>query len=103
MDKLQSFYKYQENVYYFSFLQKQPPEVLLGKDALKSCGNFTGVHPCRSAISIKLQSVFSWNGCSPVNLWHIIRTPFPKKLKGCFWVSNKSTLKMSINKSINKA
>ena len=38
------------------------PEVFLGKNVLKICSKFTREHPCRSAISIKLQS----------------RTPFPK-------------------------
>ena len=31
-------------------------EVFLGKDVLKICSQFTGKHPCRSVISIKLQS-----------------------------------------------
>ena len=31
-----------------------PPEVFLWKGALKICSKFTGKHPCRSAISIKL-------------------------------------------------
>ena len=31
-------------------------EVFLGKGVLKICSKFTGEHPCRSAISIKLQS-----------------------------------------------
>ena len=30
------------------------PEVFLGKGALKICSKFTGEHPCRSVISIKL-------------------------------------------------
>ena len=30
------------------------PEVFLGKGALKICSKFTGEHPCRCAISIKL-------------------------------------------------
>ena len=30
-------------------------EVFLGKAVLKICSNFTGEHPCRSAISIKLR------------------------------------------------
>ena len=30
------------------------PEVFLGKGVLKICSKFTGEHPCRSAISIKL-------------------------------------------------
>ena len=47
---------------------------------------FTGEHLCRGAISIKLQSKFIeialWHGCSPVNLLHIFRTPFPKNTSG---------------------
>ena len=30
------------------------PEVFLGKDALKLSGKFTGEHPCRCMISVKL-------------------------------------------------
>ena len=41
------------------------------KDALKICNKSTGKHPCRSAISIKLQSniieITLRHGCSPVN------------------------------------
>ena len=32
------------------------PEVFLRKGVLKICHKFTGEHPCRSAISIKLQA-----------------------------------------------
>ena len=66
-------------------------EVFLRKDALKICSKFTGEPPCRSAISIKLQSNFIEialrHGCSPVNLLYIFRTPFPRNtpLDGCFW------------------
>ena len=50
--------------------------------ALKVCRKFTGKHPCRNMISVKLL----WNfieivlrlECSPVNLLHIFRTLFPK-------------------------
>ena len=45
------------------------PEVVLGKGVLKICSKFTGEHPCQSAI---------WHGCSPINLLHIFRSPFPK-------------------------
>ena len=34
--------------------RSSPPEVFLGKAVLKICSKFTGEHPCRSAISIKL-------------------------------------------------
>ena len=53
-------------------------EVFLRKGVLKICSNFTGEHPCRNMISIKLQSNFIdislRHGCSPVNLLHIFRT-----------------------------
>ena len=39
-------------------MQNSPPEVLLGKGVLKICSKLTGEHPCRSVISIKLQSNF---------------------------------------------
>ena len=84
--------------------RSSPPEVFLQKGILKICSKFTGEHPCRSVISIKLfpsrsviliklfpcRSVISikllcdfveiilWHGCSPVNLRHIFRTPFYK-------------------------
>ena len=32
-------------------------EVFLGKAVLEICSKFTGVHPCRSAISIKLNII----------------------------------------------
>ena len=62
-------------------------EVLfLGKEILKICSKFTGEYPCRSAISVKLLCNFieitlrHW--CSPINLLHIFRTPFPKNTSG---------------------
>ena len=48
--------------------------MFLGKVVLKIRSRFTGEHPCQSVISIKLLK----NGCSPVNLLHIFRIPFPK-------------------------
>ena len=65
------------------------PEVFLRKGVLKICSKFTGKHPCRSGISIKLQSSFIEialrHGCSPVNLLHIFRKLFlGTPLGGCF-------------------
>ena len=58
------------------------PEVFLGKRVWKICSKFTGEHPCRSTLSIKLLCNFIEialrYGCSPVNLLHIFRTPFLK-------------------------
>ena len=62
------------------------PEVFLRKGVLKICKKFTGEHPCRSVISIKLLCNFIeitfWHGCSPVNLLYIFRTPFLKNTFG---------------------
>ena len=62
------------------------PEVFLVKRTLKICNKFTGEHPCRSVISIKLQSNFIEltlrYGCSPLNLLHTFKTPFTKNSYG---------------------
>ena len=60
--------------------RRSRPGVFLVKDVLKICSKFTGGHPCRSVISIKLQSnligIKLRHRCSPVNLLHIFRTSF---------------------------
>ena len=70
-------------------------KVFLGKDVLKICSKFTGEHPWRSVISIKLQSNFIEialrHGYYPVNLLHIFRTHFPKNTPG--WLLLKLTFK----------
>ena len=57
-------------------------EVFFGKVVLKICSRFTGEHPCRSGISIKLLfnfiEIVLRHGCSPVNLLHHFITPLPK-------------------------
>ena len=57
------------------------PEVFLRKGVLKICCKFTGEHPCHSAISKNLLcnviEIALRHRCSPVNLPHIFRTPFP--------------------------
>ena len=64
----------------------RPPEVFLGKVVLKICSKFPEEHPCRSVISIKLQSSFIEitlrHKCSPVKLLHIFRTSFFKNTSG---------------------
>ena len=69
------------------------PEVFLRKSVLKICSKFTGEHPCRSVISIKLLCNFIEitlrHGCFPVNLLHIsehllLRTP-PNGCFCCLW------------------
>ena len=62
------------------------PLVFFGKVVVKICSKFTGEHPCRSAISIKLLCTLAWvYGCSPVNFCIfseklLLRIP----LDGCF-------------------
>ena len=65
------------------------PLAFLRKGVLKICSKFTGGHPYRGVISIKFQSNFIEIAlrCSPANLLHIFRTPFPKNTSGgggCF-------------------
>ena len=62
------------------------PEMFLGKGVLKICNKFTGEHPCRSVISIKLLCNFIEitlrQRRSPVNLLHIFKAPFLKNTFG---------------------
>ena len=62
------------------------PEVFLREGVLVICSKFTGEHPRRSAISIKLRTNFIeialLHGCSAVNLLHIFRKPFPRHISG---------------------
>ena len=66
----------------FSRNRNSCPEVFIKKGVMKICNKFPGEHPCRSAISVKLQSNFFEitfrHGRSPVNLLYIFRSPVPK-------------------------
>ena len=68
------------------YYRNSRPKVFFGKGVLKIYSKFTGEHPCRSAIAIKLQSKFIeialWHGCSHVNLLYIFRTPYSKNTSG---------------------
>ena len=61
-------------------------EEFLRTGVLKIYSKFTGKHPCRSVISIKLLCNFSdialWHGCSTVDLLYIFRTSFLKSTSG---------------------
>ena len=69
-----------------SYARSSHPEVFLGKGALEICSKFTGEHPCRSAISIKMLWIFIEitlrHVCYTINLLHIFRTPFLKNTSG---------------------
>ena len=62
------------------------PQVFLEKGVLKLCNKFTGEHPCRGVISIKLLCNFIEitlsHACSHVNLLEIFRTRFSKNSSG---------------------
>ena len=65
--------------------RSSPSEVFLAKTVLKICSKFTGEHPWRNVIPINSKNVIQItfrHGCSPVNLLHIFRTPFPKNNSG---------------------
>ena len=56
--------------------------MFLGKGVLKIGSKFSGEHPCRSVVSIKMLcnfiEIILRHGCSPVNLLCIFRTSFYK-------------------------
>ena len=67
--------------------------MFLRKGALKISSKYTGERPCRSVISIKLQSnlieITFRHKCSPVNLLLFSKHLFPgTRLGGCFYISN---------------
>ena len=69
----------------FILYRSSNPEVFLGQGVLKICSKFTGEHPCRTAISIKLLLTLlksHFGKFSPVNLLHIFRTTFLKNTFG---------------------
>ena len=90
-DFLRSEPNYCLNLPFNPLFRSSSPEVFLGKGVLKIRSNFSGEHPCRSGISVKLLCIFIEialrHGCSPVNCCifyeHLyLRTP----LDGCFWL-----------------
>ena len=77
-------------------IRSSRPEEFLGESVLKICSKFTGWHPCRSVISIKLQSNFIEitlrHGCSPINL---LQTTFAKNTSGWLLLLFESLLALS--------
>ena len=65
-----------------SIFRRSPPAVFLRKGVLKICSKFTGEHPCRSGISIKLLKSHFSMGAFPANLIHNFRISFYKKNYG---------------------
>ena len=80
-----------ENVVMFNLIRSTHSEVFLRKGVLKICSKFTGEHQCRSATSIKLLiEITLQHGCSPVDLLHIFRTPFPGNTSEWLLLFNKN-------------
>ena len=69
-----------------TFSRSSRTEVFLAKGVVNICTRFTGEHPCRSVIWIKLIcnfiEIILQHGCSPVNLIYIFRTYFLKNTSG---------------------
>ena len=78
--------KNENNLIFFKNFRSSRPDVLLRKGVLKIYSKFTGEHPCKTVISIKLFCKFIEfalrDCCSPVNLLHVFRTPFIKNTSG---------------------
>ena len=72
--------------------------MFLRKIVLKICSKYTGEHPYRSLILIKLQRNFIEialrEGCFPVNLLPIFRTHFPKNISGWLLLKLQSDVKL---------
>ena len=70
--------------------RRSSPEVFLRKGVLEIYSKFTGEHPYHSVISMNLQiETTLQHRCSPVNLLHIFRTPFPKNTSGGMLLSKR--------------
>ena len=95
-------------------IRSSPQEVFLGKGVLKICSKFTGDYPCRSVISIELQSNFIEitlrRGCSLVNFLHIFRALLYKNTSGALLLTDRDNYhslhqnpNIANNKLVNQA
>ena len=66
--------------------RSSPPDVFLGKSVLKICCKYTGKTPLPkydfNKVACNFIEITLRHGCSPVNLLHIFRTPFPENISG---------------------
>ena len=74
----QIFYPICDNL--LEFYRSSHPEVFLGKGVLKICSKLQ--HNTHTEVRNNFTEIALWHGCSPVNLLHILRTPFPKNASG---------------------
>ena len=61
-----------------SLSRSTPPEVSLGKSVLKICSKFKENTHAEVRFQTNFIEIALRHGCSPVNLLHNFRTPFPK-------------------------
>ena len=94
--------RYEELNFFRISSRNSYPETFLGKGVLKICSK---EHPCWSVILIKLLCNFIEitfrHGCSPVNLWHNFRIPFPKYTSGWLLLDVRLTKLGNLRKSIS--
>ena len=63
--------------------RSSPPDVFLGKGVLETCGSkFRGKHPRRSVMLSNFTELTLRHWCLLIDLLHIFRTPFYKKIYG---------------------
>ena len=95
-----------KQIHVLHIFRSSHPEAFLVKDFLNICSKFTGEHSCRSVISIKLLCNFIEmalrHGCSPVNLWHIFRTPFRKNKYGALLLKHSTAFRFDRIKQISE-
>ena len=60
--------------------RSSPPGLLLGKDVLEAGDKFTGEHQHRKVMLCNFTDLTLRHWCPLVNLLHIFRTPFYKKI-----------------------
>ena len=96
------FVKYLQMVAFLARIQKQPSRGVLRKRNSENMQQIYREHPCRSVISIKLQSNFNEitlrHGCSLVNLLHIFRVPFLKNISGRLLLQDSITWRKVLSK-----
>ena len=61
-----------------SYNRSRHPEMFLRKDVLKICSKLTREHQSMSKLLCNFIEIALRHGCSPLNLLHIFRIPFPK-------------------------
>ena len=78
----------------FIIFRSSRPEVFLGKGVLKISSKFNRRSPMpKCDFSCNFIEIAPRHVCSPVNLLHIFRIPFPKNSSGCRAVGSSSTLR----------